>query len=60
MMGTMANDEDQRKVVRGHGLNGKQHEVKLEVLEDLTIVADVGWLSLPQPWSYTLCSQYVK
>ncbi len=36
------NDADQRKVAKGHGANGKQHKVKLKVLEDLTIVANVG------------------
>jgi hypothetical protein len=43
MVGIMANDANQRKVVRGHGANGKWHEAEFEVLEDLTIVANVGW-----------------
>jgi hypothetical protein len=42
MVGIMVNDADQRKVAKGHGANGKQHKVKLKVLEDLTIVANVG------------------
>jgi len=43
MVGTMANDVDQKKMVRGHGANGKQHEAKFKVLEELTIVTNVGW-----------------
>jgi hypothetical protein len=43
MVGIMANNADQRKVVRRHGANGKRHEAKFEVLEDLTIIANVGW-----------------
>jgi hypothetical protein len=43
MVGTMANNADQRKVAKGHGANGKHHKVELKVLEDLTIVANVGW-----------------
>jgi hypothetical protein len=42
MMGTMADDPDQRKVVRGYGSKGKQHETKLETLENLNVLANVG------------------
>ncbi len=41
-MGTMADGVDQRKVVRGHGTKGKQREAKLETLEDLTVLPNVG------------------
>jgi hypothetical protein len=41
---------NQRKVVKGHGMKGRQHEAKLEALEDPTIIANVGWQNLPQPW----------
>jgi hypothetical protein len=41
-MGSMTNDVDQRKVVRGHGEKGRWHEVKLKTLEDPTIVVDTG------------------
>jgi hypothetical protein len=43
MVGTMANDVDQTKMVKGHDANGKRHKAKLKVLEDLTIIVDVGW-----------------
>jgi hypothetical protein len=39
----MANDVDRRKVVKGHGTKGKQHEAKFEALEDPTTIVDVGW-----------------
>jgi hypothetical protein len=52
----MANDAVRRRVVRGHGVKGKRHEAELKTLENPTIVIDVGWQILPQPWSYTLCS----
>jgi hypothetical protein len=52
----MVDDVDQRKVVKGHGAKGRQHEAKLETFEDPTILIDVGWPNLPQPWSYILCS----
>jgi hypothetical protein len=34
MMGTMTDDLDQTKVVKGHGTKGKQNETKLETLEN--------------------------
>jgi hypothetical protein len=34
-------------MVRGHGAKERWHEVKLEVLEDPTIIVDVGWQNLP-------------
>jgi len=43
----MANDADQKRMVRGHGAKGRRHKAKLEALEDPTIVADVGWQNLP-------------
>ncbi len=55
----MANDADQKRVVGGRGTKGKWHEAKLKTLEDPTIVVDVRWQNLPQPWSYTLCYSYV-
>jgi hypothetical protein len=55
----MANNVDQRRVVKGHGAKGKWHEAKLKTFEDPTIVVDVRWQNLPQPWSYTLCYSYV-
>jgi hypothetical protein len=39
----MVDDVDQRRVVKGHGTKGRQHEAKFKALEDLTIVVDVGW-----------------
>jgi hypothetical protein len=42
-MGTMANNADQRKVVRGHGTKGRQHKIELKTFEDPTIVIDDGW-----------------
>jgi hypothetical protein len=34
---------DHRKVIRGHGEKGKQHDVKLEALQNPTILANDGW-----------------
>jgi len=56
----MVDNVDQRKVVKGHGAKGRWHEAKLEALEDPTIIVDVGWPDLPQPWLYILCLQYVQ
>jgi hypothetical protein len=39
----IADDVDQRRVVKGHGIKGRQHEAKFKALEDPTIVVDVGW-----------------
>jgi hypothetical protein len=46
-MGTMANNADRRKVVRGHGTKGRQHKIELKTFEDPTIVIDAGWQNLP-------------
>jgi len=35
------------------------HKVKLEALEDPTMLTNVGWQIIPQSWSYNVCSQYV-
>ncbi len=44
----MANDADQRRVVKGHRAKGRWHEVEfIKGLEDPTIVIDVGWQNLP-------------
>jgi len=59
-VGTMTDDEDQRKVVRAHGVKGRWDEAKLKALKDPIIVVDVGWQNLPRPWSYTLCSSFVR
>jgi hypothetical protein len=32
----------------------------LEALENPTMLVDVGWKIVPQPWSYTLCPNYVQ
>ncbi len=50
----------QRKVIRVHDTKRRWHEAKLKTLENPTIVINVGWQNLPQPWSYMLCSQYVQ
>jgi hypothetical protein len=34
---------DHRKVIKGHGEKGKQRDVKLEALQDPTILANDGW-----------------
>jgi hypothetical protein len=39
----MADDVERRRVVKGHGAKGKQHEAKFEALEDPTIIVDAGW-----------------
>ncbi len=56
----MADDVDQRRMVKGHGGKKRRHEAKLKTFEDPTIITNVGWQNLPQPWSYTLCSSYVQ
>jgi hypothetical protein len=38
---------DQRKVVRGHGAEGRWHKTKLEALEDPTILIDAWWQTFP-------------
>jgi hypothetical protein len=47
-------------VVNGHAMKGKQQEQKLEALEDPTMLIDIEWQIMPQPWSYTLCLHYVR
>jgi hypothetical protein len=47
-------------VVKGHGVKGRQHKTKLEALGNPTMLVDVGWQIIPQPWSYTLCLHYVR
>jgi hypothetical protein len=54
-MGTMVDDANQTKVIKGHGMKGRWHKAKLETFEHPTIIVDVGWQNLPRPWSYTLC-----
>lgn len=43
----MANDVDQRKVVKGHDMKGKQHDAKFEAFEDPTIIANARWQNFP-------------
>jgi hypothetical protein len=40
MVGTMADDADWKRVVRGHGEKGRHHEAK-------TIIGDARWQTLP-------------
>jgi hypothetical protein len=54
----MADDANQRRLVRGHGVKGKWHEAKLEAFEDPIVVVDARWQNLPQPWLYLLCFSY--
>jgi hypothetical protein len=42
-MGMMADDANQRRMVKGHGMNGRQHEAKFKALEVPTIIVDAGW-----------------
>jgi hypothetical protein len=43
----MANDVDQRKVVKGRGTKRRWHEAKfIKGLENPTIIIDVGWQNL--------------
>jgi hypothetical protein len=59
MVGTMMNDVDCKRMVKGYGTKGKWHKARLEALEDPIIVANARWKSLPQLWSYMLCYSYV-
>jgi len=43
----MADDVDQRRVVKGHGAKGRWHEAKLEAFEDPIIVANARWQNVP-------------
>jgi hypothetical protein len=60
MVSTMANNVDQRRVVKGHGVKGRRHKVEFKALEDPTIITNVGWQNYPKPWSCMLCLQYVR
>jgi hypothetical protein len=55
----MVDNADRKKVIKGRGVKRRQYEAKFETLEDPTIIVNVGWQNLPQPWSYTLCFSYV-
>jgi hypothetical protein len=59
-MGEMANAMDQKRMVRGHGVKGRWDGVELQAFEDPIVLGNAGWQNLPQPWSYTLFSQYVR
>jgi hypothetical protein len=39
----MVDDVDQRRVVKGHGAKGREHEAKFKALEDPTIIVDARW-----------------
>jgi hypothetical protein len=43
----MADDEDQRRVVKDHGVKGRKHNAKLETLKDPIFVVNNGWQNLP-------------
>ncbi len=45
----MADVMNQKKVIKGHGSKGRQHEAKLETFENPTILTDAGWQNFPQP-----------
>jgi hypothetical protein len=51
-MGTMVDDVDQKRMIKGHGTKGRWHEAKLETFEHPTIVIYDGWQNLPHSWSY--------
>ncbi len=42
-MGTMVDDADYKRVVRGHGTKGKGHEIEFKTLEDPTTVTNARW-----------------
>jgi hypothetical protein len=54
----MVDGADQKIVVKGYMVKGRWHDAKLEASKD-PIVLDDGWQNMPQPWIYTLCSNYV-
>jgi hypothetical protein len=43
MVGMMANNMNQKKVVKGHGMKGRWHKVELKALEDLIALDNAGW-----------------
>ncbi len=55
----MADNMNQKKVVKGHGTKGRWRKIKFKALEYPILLKDVGWKIFPQLSSYTLCSQYV-
>lgn len=39
---------------------GKRHDWRLEILRDDNILAEDGWRSEIQPWTYCVCSKYIE
>jgi hypothetical protein len=35
------------RVIKGHGENGKWHDIKFEALQYLTMLANNGWYNMP-------------
>jgi len=45
----MANNEERRKVIKGHGVKGKRHDAKLEAFQNLVMLTNSRWQNLPHP-----------